>query len=129
MTDDATSFDHDDDRVVGRTDHCGWMGEVTERGGGEKIKEIRKHPPEHGSKETTRRDGVMDISHTTHTRTNFSIIRDLGRDRDEVDWWRNAVRSKVGSKRQKKERTTQCLRFFKHCTLLAFTFPSCSRAE
>ena len=33
----------------------------------------------------------MDISHTTHTRTNFSIIRDLGRDRDEVDWWRETL--------------------------------------
>ena len=129
MTDDATSFDHDDDRVVGRTDHCGWMGEVTERGRGRED----KGNPEASTGTWIKGDGaaagVMDISHTTHTRTNFSIIRDLGRDRDEVDWWRNAVRSKVGSKRQKKERTTQCLRFFKHCTLLAFTFPSCSRAE
>ena len=63
MTDDATSFDHDDDRVVGRTDHCGWMGEVTERvrGGGKKIKEIRKHPPEHGSKETARWAGWTSV--------------------------------------------------------------------
>ena len=68
VTCDATSFDHDQNRWQGGSLWMdGWMDGWME--GREKIKEIRKHPPEHGSKATAQRGGDVHISHT-----NFSVV-------------------------------------------------------
>ena len=108
-----------------------WMdGRSDGAGEGEKkIKEIRKHPPEHGSKATARRARWTSVILLILVQT-FRSSQNWGWDRDEVDWSRSAAsEEQSGVKKTKREGTTQCLRFFKHSTLLGFTFPSCSRAE